>query len=128
MHSKGKRKREKKGNASLHQRSVRHKMISSFCYTVRCMNLQHPPSGRAVYSHLPHERAVLLPVQCLGHSVGDFFTSRDVLEFKLSLFDFIMYEVMSDFDVLGPIVELGVFHDGDGGLVIHVECSWAVVG
>ena len=91
------------------------------------MNLQHPPSGRAVYSHLPREHAVLLPVQRLGHSVGDFFTSRDVLEFELSLFDFIAYEVMSDFDVLGPIVELGVFCDGDGGLVIHVECSWAIV-
>ena len=34
---------------------------------------------------------------------------------------------MSDFDVFGSVVELGVLCDDNGRLVIHVECGWAVV-
>ena len=93
--------------------------MSSCDITAQGLTSQHAPSGRAVYSHLLRERAVLLPVQRLGHDVGNLFSSWDVLQLEFSLFNLVANEVMSDFDMFGSVVELGILGDRDGGLVVH---------
>ena len=80
-----------------------------------------------MYSYLPHECAVLLLVQHLGHNIGNLFYSGNVLQLKFSLFNLIAYEVMSDLDVFCPVVELGIFSDCNGRLVVHEQDSWIVI-
>ena len=101
---------------------------SSYDITVHGLTSQHAPSGRAVYSHLLCECTVLLPVQRLGHDICDLFFSWDVLQFEFSLFNLVVNEVMSDFNMFGLVVELGILGNCNGRLVVHEQDSGIIVG
>ena len=81
-----------------------------------------------MYSHLLRECIVLLPVQRLGHDISNLFSSWDVLQLKFTLFNLVAYEVMSDFDVFGLVVELRILGNCNGRLVVHEQDSGIVVG
>jgi hypothetical protein len=48
--------------------------------------------------------------------------SGNIDEVKLVIFNFDAQEVISDFNVLGPIMEFGVSGNGHRRLVVHEKC------
>ena len=60
----------------------------------------------------------------LGEDVRELPTSFDELDDNLPSIDTVPKEVELDVDVLAPVVENRILHEGDGGLVVHYQCWW----
>src|SRR6266850_5594551 len=99
---------------------------TTVCVTVCITVVQHPPSVHTAYAHLQHELVVLLAAEPFGESVGRLSIGRDVRQGNFAIVNFLSQEMITHIDVLSSVMELGVFHDGDGGLVVDEECSGRV--
>ena len=60
----------------------------------------------------------------LGEDVRELPTSFDELDDDLSSIDTVPEKLKLDVDVLAPVVENRILHEGDGGLVVHHQCWW----
>ena len=60
----------------------------------------------------------------LGEDVRGFSTSFDELVDDLPTIDTVPEKMELDIDVLAPVVENRILHEGDGGLVVHHQCWW----
>ena len=60
----------------------------------------------------------------LGEDIRELSTSFDELDDDLPSIDTVPEEIKLDVDVLAPVVENRILHEGDGGLVVHHRCWW----
>src|SRR6266850_359151 len=99
---------------------------TTVCVTVCITVVQHPPSVHMAYAHLQHELVVLLAAEPFGESIGRLSIGRDVRQGNFAVVNFLLQEMITHINVLSLVMELGVFCNGDGGLVINEECSGRV--
>lgn len=104
-------------------------------YTRVVVDLQHAPStltarflphGSLLFfqSHLLRKTFVLLSDKPLGQDIGDLATCRNIFKCQLALFDFLAQEVIAHFNVLRPVVKLGISCDGHGRLIVDMNSGW----
>jgi hypothetical protein len=91
---------------------------------VRWLRFQHAPSAQAANSHRSREAIVLRVHNSFGQDVGNLVICWSILKSNLFTLDFVPQKMVSHFNVLGAIMELGVPCDGDGRLIIDMEDSW----
>jgi hypothetical protein len=67
---------------------------------------------------------VLIADKSFGQNFRGLLVGRGVLKTNLLALDFVPQKVVSHFNVLGAVMELGVAHDCDCRLVVDMEYSW----
>jgi hypothetical protein len=69
---------------------------------------------------------VLIADKSFGQNIRGLLVGRGVLKTNLLALDFVPQKVVSHFNVLGAVMELGVVCDCDCdcGLVVDMEYSW----
>ena len=64
---------------------------------------------------------MLLPGKALRQDVSRLVVGGHIIENDIAQLNLVLEEVIADVNVFGPIMELWVFCDGDGRLVIDEE-------
>jgi hypothetical protein len=67
---------------------------------------------------------VLIADKSFGQNIRGLLVGRGVLKMNLLALDFVPQKVVSHFNVLGAVMELGVACDCNRGLVVDMEYSW----
>jgi hypothetical protein len=67
---------------------------------------------------------VFIANKSFGQDIRGLLVCRGVLKTDLLALDFVPQKVVSHFNVLGAVMELGVVHDCNRGLVVDMEHSW----
>jgi hypothetical protein len=87
------------------------------------LQIQHAPSAKVAYTHGILEPIVQRRGQPLCPHVGHLIPSQDILQLHYIVINDLLQEVVTNVDMFGAVVELGVLGDHNGRLVVDEEGS-----
>jgi len=87
------------------------------------LQIQHAPSAKVAYTHGIPELIVQCRGQALYQHISHLIPSRDILQLHCVVINDLPQEVVTNINIFGAVMELGVLSDCDGGLVVNEEGS-----